>query len=54
MYDALVSERPYKQPYTHEQAVDIIKKDSGVHFDPLIVEAFLNIADDFWVESLTR
>jgi response regulator RpfG family c-di-GMP phosphodiesterase len=27
--------------------VKIIKKDSGTHFDPEIVEAFLNIADEF-------
>jgi len=52
VYDALVSERPYKKPFTHEQAVDIIKKDSGTHFDPELVEVFLNIADDFWVESM--
>jgi putative two-component system response regulator len=47
VYDALVSERPYKKPFSHEQAVDIIKKDSGTHFDPKIVEAFLNVTDKF-------
>lgn len=47
VYDALVSERPYKKPFAHEQAVEIIKKDSGTHFDPKIIEAFLNVADDF-------
>jgi len=47
VYDALVSERPYKKPLTHEQALDIIKKDSGSHFDPKIVDAFLNVANDF-------
>jgi putative two-component system response regulator len=52
VYDALVSERPYKKPFSHEEAVEIIKKDSGVHFDPKIVEAFLKVADDFWVESM--
>ena len=49
VYDALVSERPYKKPFTHEQAVEIIKNDSGKHFDPMIVEAFLNVTDDFLV-----
>jgi putative two-component system response regulator len=53
VYDALVCERPYKKPFTHEQAVEIIKKDSGTHFDPKIVEAFLNIAEDFWAESMS-
>ena len=53
VYDALISERPYKKSFTHEQAVEIIKKDSGTHFDPKIVEAFINVADDFWVKSIT-
>jgi len=52
VYDALVSERPYKKPFTHEQAVEIIKKDSGTHFDPKIVEAFLNVADDFLAKRM--
>jgi len=54
VYDALVTERPYKKPFTHEQAVEIIKNDSGTHFDPKIVEAFLNVADDFWAEMIGR
>jgi putative two-component system response regulator len=54
VYDALISARPYKNPFPHEQAVEIIKKDSGTHFDPKIVEIFLNVADDFWVESVTN
>jgi putative two-component system response regulator len=53
VYDALVSERPYKAALSHEQAVEIILKDSGLHFDPLLVEAFHNVQDDFWVQSLT-
>jgi putative two-component system response regulator len=52
-YDALVSERPYKEAFTHEQAAEIIKEGSGTHFDPKLVEAFLNIAEDFWVESVS-
>ena len=51
VYDALISERPYKKAFTHEQAVKIICKDSGTHFDPVIVEVFLQIAGDFWAES---
>ena len=52
VYDALVSKRPYKERFTHEQAVEIIQKDSGIHFDPKIVEAFLNVANDFREESM--
>ncbi len=46
-YDAITSERPYKDAKTHEQAVEIIKNDRGTHFDPLLVDVFLNIANDF-------
>jgi putative two-component system response regulator len=48
VYDALVSERPYKKPFSHEQAVDIIKGDSGSHFDPSIVDVFLEINEDIF------
>jgi len=43
VYDALVSERPYKKAFTHEQALTIIKNDSGTHFDPEIVNVFMGI-----------
>ncbi len=47
VYDALVSERPYKQALTHEASVNIIVEGSGTHFDPKLVEAFLTVADLF-------
>jgi len=47
VYDALISDRPYKRAMTHEQAVETIKKDSGTHFDPHLVELFLSVADEF-------
>jgi len=47
VYDALISDRPYKKAFTHEQSVEIIKADSGTHFDPAIVELFLSVADEF-------
>ena len=40
VYDALVSERPYKKAFSHETAVDIIVGEAGQHFDPLLVEVF--------------
>ena len=45
VYDALVSERPYKKALTHGEAVKIIEDSSGIHFDPALVEVFLDIAD---------
>ena len=47
VYDALISQRVYKKGMPHEQAVDIIRQGKGQHFDPDIVEAFLEIADEF-------
>lgn len=45
VFDALVSRRSYKEPFPVDKAFEIIKKDSGSHFDPLIVKAFLNAED---------
>jgi len=47
VYDALTSERPYRMPYTHEEAVDIIMNESGKHFDPQIAEAFYKVNRQF-------
>jgi putative two-component system response regulator len=45
VYDALVSIRPYKKAYTHEEAVKIIIEGSGTQFDPALIEIFTRIAD---------
>jgi len=47
VYDALISERPYKQPFSHEEACRIIEEGSGTHFDPVLVKAFVNVKDEF-------
>lgn len=47
VYDALISRRVYKEPMPHEQAVAIIEQTSGKHFDPDVVDAFLEIQDAF-------
>jgi len=47
VYDALISERPYKAAMSHEQAVAVILDGKGKHFDPDIVDAFAAIADQF-------
>ncbi|BBP42919.1 HD domain-containing phosphohydrolase [Thiosulfativibrio zosterae] len=43
VYDALRSERPYKKGFSHEEALDIMKAQSGKHFDPELLECFINI-----------
>jgi putative two-component system response regulator len=47
VYDALTSKRIYKEAFTHVVARSIILKDSGTHFDPDIVDAFLTIEQEF-------
>jgi putative two-component system response regulator len=47
VYDALVFERPYKKAFTHEKAVEIILGDRGTHFDPVLVDVFQYVADQF-------
>ena len=46
VYDALTSERSYKKPYSHEESMNIIKKEAGQHFDPLIVKVFDSISEE--------
>jgi putative two-component system response regulator len=41
VFDALTSARPYKKAWTIEDAVNLIKENSGKHFDPALVEVFL-------------
>ncbi|MCL2036527.1 MAG: response regulator [Oscillospiraceae bacterium] len=47
VYDALVSERPYKKSFTHEEAVKIITDGSGTQFEPKLVELFLQEQEKF-------
>ena len=47
VYDALVSERPYKNAFSHEDAVDIIVGESGKHFDPKLINVFAKQSDHF-------
>ena len=43
VYDALTSERPYKKPFSHSKAVEIILQGKGTQFDPDIVDIFYSI-----------
>jgi HD-GYP domain-containing protein (c-di-GMP phosphodiesterase class II) len=47
VYDALTTQRPYKEAYSHSKAVALIKAEKGSHFDPVIVEIFLNNQNRF-------
>jgi two-component system, response regulator RpfG len=45
VFDALVSARPYKQAWSTEDAILYIKQQSGSHFDPMCVDAFIECLD---------
>jgi len=45
VYDAMTSERPYKEPLSHEKTMTFIAANSGTQFDPDLVEEFLNISN---------
>lgn len=47
VFDALTSKRPYKIAWTVEKSVDLIKEESGQHFDPKLVVAFLENLQEF-------
>jgi len=45
VYDALTSERPYKEPYPHEKAMEIIAEGRGTQFDPDLTDLFVRLSD---------
>lgn len=50
VFDALVTKRPYKPPLPPYKAIEIIQNSKGKHFDPQVVDAFLEIVDDIIFE----
>jgi putative two-component system response regulator len=46
VFDALVTKRPYKEPFPWEKSLTIIKEGRGSHFDPDVVDAFFAIQDE--------
>jgi putative two-component system response regulator len=48
VYDALISKRVYKPPFTHAESCDIMRKGRGSHFDPDMQDAFFEVANDFY------
>lgn len=51
VFDALTSARPYKKAWSVEDAVGLIQNDSGTHFDPRLVNAFVNCLPAILVEK---
>lgn len=45
VFDALTSRRPYKEPFSNEKSLDIMKQGHGKHFDPAVLDIFLEHFD---------
>jgi len=52
VYDALVSARPYKEPFSGSKAAEIIREGSGTQFDPALIAVFNKVAEKFEQISL--
>jgi HD-GYP domain-containing protein (c-di-GMP phosphodiesterase class II) len=48
VFDALTSHRPYKKPLSFEETIDILRHDSGTHFDPTVIDAFGKVAKELY------
>jgi diguanylate cyclase (GGDEF)-like protein len=46
VYQALISDRPYRRAYSKKKAIEIIKKEIGTHFDPKVVKIFLKVINN--------
>ena len=49
VFDALCSKRPYKEPMGLTEAMDILERDTGSHFDPSVMDVFRVMAHDIFV-----
>ncbi len=50
VYDALTSSRSYRSAWTHERACEVIRRDRGTHFDPIVADAFLGVIEEVVVQ----
>jgi len=51
VYDALITRRIYKDAFSHEMSIDMIRSEADKHFDPELVKVFLSIEGQFRVIS---
>jgi putative two-component system response regulator len=47
VYDALTTDRPYKNAFPHNEAVQTILEGKGKHFDPILVDLFIKVHHEF-------
>ncbi len=46
VYDALRMRRSYKAPVDHEKALEIMRGERGTHFDPVLLDQFMEAAEE--------
>ncbi|MCF6330258.1 MAG: HD domain-containing protein [Sulfurimonas sp.] len=54
VFDALTSKRPYKEAFSYEESITIIKNKRGSHFDPDLVNIFLQISKELYDTTNSR
>jgi len=54
VYDALTTDRPYRKWHSHKEAVEIIMNGSGTHFDPELIDVFLECENEFEKVNVNR
>jgi putative two-component system response regulator len=47
VYDALLEQKPYKKACAHEEAAHAVTQGKGTHFDPVLIDLFITVADQF-------
>ena len=50
VFDALTSRRPYKEPYSFDESMQVLEAGRGTHFDPSLLDAFSHIARQLYEE----
>jgi len=54
VFDALTSKRPYKKAFSYEKAIEILKENSGTHFDEELLQSFINISEELYNSITTK
>jgi HD-GYP domain-containing protein (c-di-GMP phosphodiesterase class II) len=54
VFDALTSKRPYKEPFSFEETMDILEEGRRSHFDPRVLDAFASISRDLYAALAGR
>jgi HD-GYP domain-containing protein (c-di-GMP phosphodiesterase class II) len=50
VFDALTSIRPYKKAFSYSESVNLLRRDSGSHFDPKLIQLFEQIAEEHYLQ----